>query len=157
MDCEFLERVSLLVDGEIGEESEQVRQHIAACAVCQLAEQEFLLVRQQIRSYRRAPDSYSAEQALRQITQPWWRKKIALPAPAFALMVLLVLASLAWSLVRPGASEPQRNERATRPPVIDKPVIDQPSASQPDFSRYDHGERAEIYKARRTASGNLEQ
>lgn len=157
MDCEFLERVSLLIDGEMSrEESEQVREHIAACAVCRLAEQEFLLVRQQIRSYGSAPDSYGAAQAFREITREkaasWWGRKIALPAPAFALMVLLVLTSLAWSLIRPAAREPQRNERATRPPVID-----QQGADQPDFSRYDHGERAEIYKARRTASGNLEQ
>ena len=45
MDCEFLERVSLLINGEMSrEESERVREHIAACAVCRRAEQEFLLV-----------------------------------------------------------------------------------------------------------------
>lgn len=158
MDCEFLERVSLLIDGEIsGEESEQVREHITGCAVCRQAEQEFLHVRQQIRSYKSKADSYSAGRALREITGGkiirWWEKKIALPAPAFALMVLVMLALLSWSLiVRPAATGPGAVDRARR-----LPVSDQPDAGQQDFSRYDHGERAVIYKARRTPAGNLEQ
>jgi hypothetical protein len=162
MDCEFLERVSLLVDEEMSrEESEHVRRHIAACAVCRRAEQDFLLVRQEIRSYGTARDSQSARQALREITggkgTSWWGKKIALPAPAFALMALLVIALLSWSLVRSIPFAPGTRERAAKPPVIDKPAINQPGASQADFSRYDRGERAVIYKARRTASGSLEQ
>lgn len=158
MDCEFLERVSLLIDGEMsGEESEHVRKHIAGCVVCRRAEQEFLLVRQQIRSYKPETDSYSAERALRKITgrKPirWWKKKIALPAPACALIALVILAMLAWSLfVRKGATEPGAVNQARKPSVSD-----QPDESQPDFSRYDHGARAVIYKARRTPAGNLEQ
>ena len=158
MDCEFLERVSLLIDGEIGgEESELVREHITGCAVCRQAEQEFLHVRQQIRSYKSKADSYSASRALREITGRkairWWEKKIALPAPAFVLMVLVMLALLSWPLfVRPVATGPGTLDRARR-----LSVSDQPDAGQQDFSRYDHGERAVIYKARRTPAGNLEQ
>ncbi len=158
MDCEFLEGVSLLIDGEMsGEEAEQVREHIKGCVVCRQAEQEFLHVRQQIRSYKSKADSYSAGRALREITvrksTRWWEKKIALPAPAFALMVLVMLALLSWSLfVRPVATAPGTLDRARR-----LPVSDQPGAGEQDFSRYDHGERAVIYKAQRTPAGNLEQ
>ena len=163
MDCEFLERVSLLIDGEIGDaESERVREHIKGCAVCRQAEQEFQHVRQQIRSYKSKADSYSAERALREITgrktARWWEKKIALPAPAFALMVLVMLAVLSWSLfARPSATAPGVGQQAARAPVIKSPGFSVPVDGQPDFSRFDHGERAVIYKARRTPAGNLEQ
>lgn len=158
MDCEFLERVSLLIDGEMsGEESERVREHIAGCAVCRQAEQEFLHFRQQIRSYESKADSYSAGRALREITvgKPagWWGRKIALPAPAFALMVLVMLALLSWSLfARPAATGRGELDRAKGLPESDRP-----DAGRQDFSRYDHGERAVIYKARRTAAGVPEQ
>ena len=168
MDCEFSERVSLLIDGEMSdEESEQVREHVKGCAVCRQAEQEFLHVRQQIRSYRSKTDSYSAARALIEITgrktTRWWEKKIALPAPAFALMVLVMLALLSWSLfVRPVATGPvATGPGTTGPGALDRatrlPVGEQPAAGEQDFSRYDHGERAVIYKARRTPAGNLEQ
>jgi predicted anti-sigma-YlaC factor YlaD len=158
MDCEFLERVSLLIDGEMsGEESERVREHIKGCTVCRQAEQEFLHIRQQIRSYESKTDSYGAARAQREITgrKPtrWWGKKIALPAPAFALMVFAMLALLSWSLfARPAATGPGPVDRARRLPVTDHTAV-----GQQDFSRYDHGERAVIYKARRTPAGSLEQ
>jgi len=150
MDCEFLERVSTFVDGEMSrEESERVREHIAACAVCRRAEQEFLLVRQQIRSYETAPGAYNRARALGKITERWWEKKIALPVPVFALAVLLVLAFVSWSLfARPSV---------TAPPQIKSLAKETPVDGQPSFLDFDHGERAVIYKARRTGSGNLEQ
>ncbi|HJQ68848.1 MAG TPA: zf-HC2 domain-containing protein [Blastocatellia bacterium] len=158
MDCEFLERVSMLIDGEMGrEEAERVREHIAGCAVCRRAEQEFLFMRQQIRSYKSAPGSYDRGRALRKITERWWEKKISLPAPAFAMAVLLTLAFVTWSLfVRPSAAVPGVGQVA-RPPQIQSAPVGIPHSGQPSFSYYDHGERAVIYKARRTESGALEQ
>ena len=159
MDCEFLECVSRFIDGEMScEESERAREHIAACAVCRRAEQEFLLVRQQIRSYEAAPGAYNRARALGKITERWWEKKIALPAPVFALAVILVLAFVSWSLtVRPSATAPGADQQAERPPQIKSPAKETPVDGQPSFLDFDHGERAVIYKARRTDSGNLEQ
>ena len=158
MDCEFLERVSLIIDGEMGrQEAEQVREHIAGCAVCRRAEQEFLLVRQQIRSYRSAAGSHDRERALRKITERWWQKKISMPAPAFAMAVLLALAVVTWSLfLRPAPAVPGVGQVA-RPTQIKSVPVSTPHAGQPSFSYYDHGDRAVIYKARRTESGALEQ
>lgn len=158
MDCEFLERVSLLIDGEMSrEESDRVREHIAACAVCRRAEQEFLLVRRQIRSYKSAPGAYDRERALRKITMRWWEKKIALPVPVFATAVLLMLAFVTWSLMaRPSATAPGAGQ-AARPPQPKSISEGAPVEGQPSFLRFDHGERAVIYKARRTESGTLEQ
>ena len=117
MDCEFLERVSLLIDGELSrEQSERVREHITSCAVCRRAEQEFLIVRRQIRSYKPALGAYNRERALREITERWWEKKIALPAPVFAMAILLMLALVTWSLMaRPSATAPEADQVA-RPP-----------------------------------------
>jgi predicted anti-sigma-YlaC factor YlaD len=159
MDCEFLERVSLLIDREMSrEESERVREHIAACAVCSRAEQEFLLVRQQIRSYRSAPGAYNRARALREITDRWWKKKIALPVPAFAMAVVLMLALVTWSLIaRPSVTAPGVGQIARPPKVIRGASEAAPVEGPPSFSRFDHGERAVIYKARRTESGTLEQ
>ena len=158
MDCEFLERVSLLVDGELSrEESDRVREHIAACAVCRRAEQEFLLLRRQIRSYNPAPGAYDRASALRKITERWWEKKIALPVPVFATAVLLVLAFVTWSLAaRPPAAAPGAKQVA-RPTQPKTSSAGAPVEGQPSFLRFDHGERAVIYKARRTESGTLEQ
>src|SRR5688500_11840828 len=133
MDCEFLERVSLLIDGEMSrEESERAREHIAGCAVCRRAEQEFLIVRQQIRSYKSAPGAYSRERALRRLTERWWEKKISLPVPAFALAVLLMLAFVTWSLmVRPSATRPGVGREAARPSQIKSPAEETPVDGQP--------------------------
>lgn len=159
MDCEFLERVSLLIDGELSrEQSERVREHITSCAVCTRAEQEFLIVRQRIRSYKPALGAYNRERALREITERWWEKKIALPAPVFAVAVLLMLALVTWSLMaRPSATAPGVGQEAARPPQIKSPAQETPVEGQPSFSRFDHGARAVIYKARRTEAGILEQ
>ena len=154
MDCEFLERVSLLVDGEMSrEESDRVREHIAACAACRRAEQEFLLLRRQIRSYRPAPGAYDRAGALRRLAPRGWEKRIALPVPVFATAVLLALAFVTWSLAArpPGAAQVAR---PTQPKTISGGA---PLEGQPGFLRFDHGERAVIYKARRTESGTLEQ
>ena len=162
MDCEFLERVSLLIDGELSrEQSERVREHITSCAVCRRAEQEFLIVRQQIRSYKPALGAYNRERALREMTggkaERWWKKKIALPAPVFAMAILLMLALVTWSLMaRPSATAPGAGQVA-RPPQPKSISEGAPVEGQPSFSRFDHGERAVIYKARRTESGALEQ
>ncbi|HEX5732490.1 MAG TPA: zf-HC2 domain-containing protein [Blastocatellia bacterium] len=159
MDCEFLERVSLLIDGEMSrEESERVRAHITSCAVCSRAEQEFLIVREQIRSYKPAAGGYNRDRALREITERWWEKKIALPVPAFAFAVLLMLALVTWLLLaRPSATAPGAGQEVTGTPQIKSPAKEMPVDSQPSFSRFDHGARAVIYKARRTDSGILEQ
>jgi hypothetical protein len=158
MDCEFLERVSLLIDGELSrEQSERAREHITSCAVCTRAEQEFLIVRQQIRSYKPALGAYNRERALREITERWWEKKIALPAPVFAMAILLMLALVMWSLMaRPSATAPGAGQVAS-PPQPKSISEGAPVEGQPSFSRFDRGERAVIYKARRTESGALEQ
>ena len=152
MECDFTEKVSMLMDGELPqEEIEQVSMHIDTCSICRQARQDFLDMRQQIRSYESRRDQAAEARALRRIIGaeqlPFWKRRVPVPAPAFALLVLALIALAAWTVVAgPGGAEqpfdPTGAERG------------QPSmASYPgaiDFSRYDHGDRAIIYKTRRS-------
>ena len=71
MNCNFTEKVSLLIDGELSrEEVGAVEKHLAGCLICHQAQEDFLRLRQQIASYDRAPESVAAGQALRSIVAP---------------------------------------------------------------------------------------
>jgi hypothetical protein len=141
----------MLIDGELPEEeSGPLAGHLNDCAVCRQARDDFLAVRQQIRSYEIKRDPAAEQKALRKIlgaeTDPFWRRRVAVPAPAFALLVLAVMALAAWSVVAGF-----RNARAPLGPPVSvrngPAVTSKPGAI--NFSRYDHGERAVIYKTRR--------
>jgi hypothetical protein len=65
MDCDFTEEVSLLVDGELApHEAARLRAHVEDCAACKQAREAFLLFRQELRSYERAPDPDAQSRAL---------------------------------------------------------------------------------------------
>jgi negative regulator of sigma E activity len=65
MDCDFTQEVSLLVDGEMApHEAARLRAHVEGCATCQQAREAFLLLRQELRSYERAPDPHAQSRAL---------------------------------------------------------------------------------------------
>jgi Putative zinc-finger len=67
-DCDFTERVSLLVDGELEpHEAARLRAHVEACAACGQARDAFLLLRQELRSYEWAPDARIQSKALASI------------------------------------------------------------------------------------------
>src|SRR5215216_4704709 len=65
MGCDFTEEVSLLVDGELApREAARLRAHVEGCAACTQAREAFLLFRQELRSYERAPDPHAQSRAL---------------------------------------------------------------------------------------------
>lgn len=150
MNCDYTESVSLLIDGELAPaEAEQMRRHINECLICHQMEQDFLGMRAQIRSCDFETDSVAQREMLGNILVsqrvPLWQRRIALPAPVFALVVITLLASFAWSLfIRLRSPAPvARVTNATAQPS-------QPEQGVVDFSRYDRGERAVIYKVRRS-------
>lgn len=150
MSCDYTESVSLLIDGELAPaEAKQMRRHISECRVCYQMEQDFLGFRAQIRSYDFETDSVSQRQRLGNILAPprvpLWQRRIALPAPVFALVVVMLLALGAWSwFIR--LRTPAAGARVTNAPAQPS----QPEQGAVDFSRYDRGERAVIYKVRRS-------
>lgn len=65
MGCDFTEEVSLLVDGELSPPAaERLAAHVEGCASCKQAREAFLLLRQELRSYERAPDPHTQSRAL---------------------------------------------------------------------------------------------
>jgi anti-sigma factor RsiW len=157
MNCDFSEKVSLLIDRELSpSEAEQITKHLTMCQVCQHVEQDFLGLRDQIKSYEVAADPIAQRQTLWKVLAsqsiPLWRRKIAVPAPVFAFVLVALLALGAWSLVvrttyqRPGqldvrvSSVPAKGTANTEPGSM-------------DLSRFDRGERATLYKERRSEMG----
>ena len=155
MDCDFTEKISLFVDGELSpDESERVGRHILACPVCKLTQEDFLRLRQEIKSYDFKPGPLAESQALDRILSsqktPLWKRRVALPVPVFALILILLIASGLWSvsslLAKPqppgGGIRAEKRFDETTPPQTGL-----------DLSRYDGGGRAVIYKTRRAEGG----
>ena len=157
MNCEFSEKVSLLIDRELSpSEAEQMIRHLTGCRVCQQLEQDFLGVRNQIKSYEFETDSIAQKQTLWKVlasqSVPLWRRKIALPAPVFALVVVALLAFGAWSVFVRNILQQTRepDQRVSKVPVE---ATSNTESGAMDLSRFDHGDRAIIYKERRPEMG----
>ena len=147
MNCDFTDRVSLLIDGQLAPaEVKQMRQHLTECLVCHQMEHDFLVLRDQIRSYEFETEPLAQKRTLLHVLAsqkvPLWQRRIALPAPVFALVVVVLLV-LTWSLLI-------RGERSPAPVRVGNAPGQTGQAEQGgvDFSQYDHGERAVIYKVR---------
>jgi anti-sigma factor RsiW len=68
MDCDFTEKISLLVDGELmPHEAARLSAHVGGCAACQEARGAFLLLRQELRSYEWTHDAHAQSKALASI------------------------------------------------------------------------------------------
>jgi hypothetical protein len=67
-DCDWTQKVSLLIDGELGsEEAGAVETHAAGCFACRMAREDFLLLRHRISSYRADVNLLAQREALRNI------------------------------------------------------------------------------------------
>jgi len=157
MDCDFSEKVSLLIDRELSPaEAERMKVHISECPVCRQMEQDFLGLSHQIKSYEFDADPIARRQTLWKVlasqSVPLWRKKIALPAPVFALVVFALLAFGAWFvIVRNSGAETREAEKRVTSIPLETPVNKGGAAM--DLSRFDRGERAIVYKERRAEIG----
>jgi len=158
MNCEFSEKVSLLIDRELSpSDAEQMRKHLTGCRVCQQLEQDFLGLRHQIKSHEFDTNPIAQKQTLWKVlasqSVPLWRRKIALPAPVFALVVVALLAFAAWSVfVRTAlqqTGEPDRRASNVKP--VEETSNTESGAM--DLSRFDHGGRAILYTERRSETG----
>jgi hypothetical protein len=157
MDCKFTENISLLMDGELSSDQiPEVQAHLSSCTICQQAQGDFLLLRQKIQGYRHEPDANVQRQVLRNILGkervPFWRRKISLPVPALALMALLFVALGLWAVSLRASKMPQPTATVRPAKPSGNPA---PQENALDLSRFDKGERAIIYTARRTST-NLE-
>ncbi|MGB9178680.1 MAG: zf-HC2 domain-containing protein [Pyrinomonadaceae bacterium] len=68
MSCDWTEKISLLIDGELGpEETAALQKHLRDCADCRSAQADFLLLRREIGSYESELDPIAQQQALQNI------------------------------------------------------------------------------------------
>jgi anti-sigma factor RsiW len=145
MDCEWTERVSLLIDGELGpDESAQIEKHLRDCAICRAAQGAFLALRKEINAYESRLDPFATSRALTSVLGrkhfSFWRHRIAVPVPALAL--ILVAAFLLGAL-------------ALRSRLTTMTTTTTPAAvtSKMDLSAYDRGGRATIQVIKRSEVG----
>lgn len=156
MGCDFTEKISLLMDGELPpDESERVRRHILACSTCKQTQEDFLRLRRKIKSYDFDTDSLARNQALDRVLysekEPLWRMRVSLPVPVFALILIALITSVAWAVfILPTKSESSKGIGGSEEGSSE--TISAPQNGL-DLSRYDGGGRAVIYKARRTDIG----
>ncbi|HEX8852968.1 MAG TPA: zf-HC2 domain-containing protein [Pyrinomonadaceae bacterium] len=65
MNCEWTEKISLLIDGELGrDEAGETELHLRACVICRQAREDFLHLRAQISAYRAELDPRTQRAAL---------------------------------------------------------------------------------------------
>ena len=145
MDCEWMERVSLFIDGELEpHESAMVEKHLNDCAICQAAQGEFLALRKEINAYESRLDPFATSRALTSVLQrkqfSFWRHRIAVPVPALALILVafFILAALALR---------------SRLTTMTTPATPSAVTSNTDLSAYDRGGRATIQVIKRSEVG----
>jgi anti-sigma factor RsiW len=162
MDCHFTEKISLLIDGELDEEeAKELSAHLPACEACRSSHADFLRLRSELKAYTFAPDFVAQRRTLRRIfgseNPPPWKRSIRLPVPAFALLLAAVIALGIWlASIRQSRQQPAKAE--TKPvKIMTMPAASHDSQDALDLARFDRGERAAIYKVRRTSQGDVEQ
>ncbi|MBX7222849.1 MAG: zf-HC2 domain-containing protein [Blastocatellia bacterium] len=151
MPCEWTEKVSLYLDDELSsEEATAVRVHVGTCLPCRTAYNDFVRLRAELKSTPAPPAPMVQYAALHAIlgepAPPWWRRRLTIPAPVFALTVLLALVG---GYVLPRIT----NRTAPTTSQTRQPAMPQaPSKPEPviDFSRYDHGGRATLVVVKKT-------
>jgi anti-sigma factor RsiW len=153
MTCKFAEMISLLIDGALStQESAETRSHISACAECRALMEDSLLMREALKAYPSPADDFSQRRALNAILSSGrttiWTRRISLPAPAMALLLitLVALAALLLATNLSHSARPMTSSQSAGP--VDGG--DRSSAETgAELSRLDHGGRAVIVKARK--------
>lgn len=179
MDCGHLQELSLWFDDELGpEEKARFERHMDGCDSCRRARGELLALREGLRSADPGVEREQQDRTLRRILasrrSPLWRRRVPVPVPALAALVLAAMALTGMALRAawpPVSAGPERGQKApTRPVLTGEP---EPGTHAPsrfpgsegrggtsmgrdhdagiNLARFDHGERAVLYKIPRPA------
>lgn len=155
MNCEFAEKVSMLIDGELAEsESQKVLAHIADCTECREMQEDFLFFRKQIKET--AASFNIAEQAQVQTLLPaaphkWWEKGISIPVPILALILLMLGVFGVWVWLSDFHRDKEFAVNTPVKPAVTAPAKAEQGLNEMSLARFDTGGRAEIYIAPATA------
>jgi len=147
--CEMLEYISALIDGELpAEEVQRVRQHLAECLECRSAHEDFLGTRQILRAHHPVRDAQLQQRARQKLfakeRERPWSQAISIPLPVAAVLALLFLI-MAAALVR----DQHSNFRAAHSAIIEKalPTSGDGEEEKMSLAAFDHGGRAVVYKS----------
>lgn len=148
MDDHNLHLLSRYIDGDLSAaDRTRVDEHLALCGDCRTALDELLALGERVRATAPVADRFAARRALHTIltspSEPVWRRRIAVPAPILAVLVVALLAVASLLIAR-------RTPAPAPQPPSDAAALD---GRTPDLSRYDRGARLEVYVARRGAAG----
>lgn len=139
MKCEFSEKVSMLIDGELSEaDSKEVKTHINECEDCRNLEKDFLFFRQQIKGSLN--DEIENEQFVYKEKKSFFDMKISIPAPVFSLLILLLVGGIVWFFLLSANQDVNAEKNQDK---ITFPIIS--SKDETSLARYDKGGKAEIY------------
>ncbi|MGH9971591.1 MAG: zf-HC2 domain-containing protein [Pyrinomonadaceae bacterium] len=147
MSCDQIEKISLLIDGELsGTDALAIERHLVTCTECQQARTDFLGLRSQIITYTPQLDSLATQRALDQIvsnqpaasapktgSRPWrspfvWAFGAQRFNPALAAaLVLLVFGAAAFVVYRMQRDTVTKDQQAST-----KPVTTSSPSSSPD-------------------------
>jgi len=135
MKCEFTEKVSALIDGELlQKEAREIEGHIENCDECAASKDDFLFMRQQIKGL--AIDERTSASA----GPSFLHRRISIPAPAF-VVALLLAAGIISTLVLFVPRGVKNNAQLKQPEKIE--------TKKASLARYDNGGKAQIYKEAR--------
>lgn len=161
MDCEFTEKVSLLLDAELAPlDALRVKEHISVCPACRQAQSDFLRLRREIKAYDFQPKPFAKAGTLARILHsekpPLWRRRVSMPLPLIVLLFTIVVGLGVWAAtLRRAASLALREGAPEKAKLAREETSLQAAATDfkgVNFSGYYQGERAAIYKERRKAS-----
>jgi len=142
MNCEFGEKVSMLIDGELSAAEEiNVRRHLENCPECRELEKDLLFFRERIREA--ALDDFEKqiyELPVFESEKPFWKRGIMLPVPAFAGLLMVFACLIFWGVYVYLKTPPENLSAGKITPV--RPENPPAGAS---LARFDQGGRAEIY------------
>jgi anti-sigma factor RsiW len=164
MDCKrFREILDLYVDGELPADGMAgAGAHIGQCPACRRTRDEMLRLRQALKQVVSVEPPASLVQQVRRIPLPFWRRvllsrdsgdgrlwsgRISVPIPLFAVTVAALCLLSFFSIYRlvenRGARVAFKQGEEFRPPT-----------EGANLERFDHGERAMIYKVKQNSLGN---
>lgn len=163
MDCkQFREVLDLYLDHELSVEATAAAHvHVRECFRCRKAEQELLKLRAALKSaVSQHQPSVKLVAAVQQITQSrrrnlfasarrgfsnYSRKNIRVPVPVFTILLIALVGLTIFSVRRETPTTTMDRTEITSRTIPAGPTSEQAT----DFSRFDHGERATLYKTTR--------
>src|SRR5829696_4067541 len=142
MSCNFTEKVSSLIDGELApSEAREVERHLLNCSECEQLRADFLNLRRQIASFETSLQPAVQNRALKKILsrQPLPALQWAFGTQAIAFAALLIVGAIIGLIIYKNSRAPQSQQTAavqTPSPVPAASVEKQPTPeASPESSR----------------------